>query len=274
MISVLIPTKNEENDLMGCLDSLKWCDDIYILDSFSTDKTESIAKEFGTHFYQRVFDDYSSQKNFGLNHLPFKYDWILLLDADERVPEGMFELWLTEISKVDVSVDGFLIRRKDYLFGQWLKHSQMTSHYLRLIRKGKGQFHRAINEVLEVEGEVKTLPGHFDHFPFSKGIAHWIQKHNVYSSMEAQRWYDEQSGQFDFSVRKALFSKTLPERRYHQKGLFYKVPFRPFIKFIYLYVVKKGILDGYPGLVVSILQSIYEYFIVLKSKEILLQNKS
>ncbi|MFN4087202.1 MAG: glycosyltransferase family 2 protein [Spirosomataceae bacterium] len=274
MISVLIPTKNEENDLMGCLDSLKWCDDIYILDSFSTDKTEAIAKEFGTHFYQRVFDDYSSQKNFGLNHLPFKYDWILLLDADERVPEGMFELWLTEISKVDVSVDGFLIRRKDYLFGQWLKHSQMTSHYLRLIRKGKGQFHRAINEVLEVEGEVKTLPGHFDHFPFSKGIAHWIQKHNVYSSMEAQRWYDEQSGQFDFSVRKALFSKTLPERRYHQKGLFYKVPFRPFIKFIYLYVVKKGILDGYPGLVVSILQSIYEYFIVLKSKEILLQNKS
>ncbi len=272
MISVLIITKNEEKDLPDCINSVSWSDDIHIFDSFSEDKTIDIAHSLGAKVTQRIFDGFASQRNAALQQLQFKHQWILILDADERVSSELIHEIHFELRQAPTNQSAYRIRRKDFLFGQWLKYSQITPMYIRLVKKGKVYYHRQINEVIEVEGLISDLQNSFDHFPFSKGISHWIEKHNLYSSLEAQRWIDEQSGKFQFSILKAFFSSDFNERRYHQKGLFYKLPARPILKWMYMVVLRRAFLDGLAGLTYSSLQAIYEYFITLKTKEILIRN--
>ncbi len=271
MISVLILTQNEEHDLPDCLASLSWSDDIHVFDSFSSDKTVDLAAQAGARVSQRHFDGYASQRNAALQQLNFKHEWIFILDADERVSSELAEEMLSVIKTSLPEQSGFRMRRKDFLFGKWLKHAQISPFYIRLVKKGNARYHREINEVLEVNGKISDLTNSFDHFPFSKGISHWIEKHNRYSSMEAQRFIQEKSGEFQFSILKAFFSKDFHQRRYHQKGLFYKLPGRPIIKWFYMVVIKRAFLDGFAGITYATLQSIYEYFIALKTKEMLSQ---
>ena len=248
MISVLILTKNEEQDLPACLKSVAWCDDVHVFDSHSTDRTIEIAEKAGAKVTLRRFDGYASQRNAALTTLDYIYPWILILDADERIPETLVDEFEQRIKQTPLSVNGFRIRRRDYFGKTWLKHSQMTPFYVRLVRKGKASYHREINEVLQVEGQVDELKGHFEHYPFSKGLSHWLSKHNQYSSMEAQRWVDEHKNAIKFSLKKALFSQDFSDRRYHQKGLFYKIPGRPIIKWLYLVLWRRSFMDGYAGL--------------------------
>jgi glycosyltransferase involved in cell wall biosynthesis len=273
MISVLILTKNEEGDLPDCLDSVAWCDDIHVFDSYSDDRTVAIAKNAGAIVTQRVFDGYASQRNASLKDLNFRYPWVFILDADERIPKELLPILQEKINSADKNTDGFRIRRKDYLGNTWLKYSQISPFYIRLIRNGKAKYHREINEVLLVEGNVEELEGYFDHYPFSKGFTHWLEKHNQYSSMEALRWVEEQNGSEKFSISKAFFNKDFSNKRYHQKGLFYKLPGRPLIKWMYMVFIRRAFLDGRAGITYATLQAIYEYFIVLKSKELLKKQK-
>ena len=269
MISVLILTKNEARDLPGCLASVAWSNDVHVFDSLSTDATAAIATAAGAVFTQRPFDGYARQRNAALTGLPFKNEWLLILDADERVPEAL----ATEMQQVAAAsppqVGGYRIRRRDYLEGRWLRYSQITPYYVRLVRVGRARYHRKINEVIEVEGQVGQLKGYLEHYPFSKGYAHWLSKHNQYSTMEAQRWLQEHQEQMQFSLRMALTSPDPAQRRYHQKGLFYKLPGRPLLKWGYMVFARRGLLDGRPGLIYATLQAIYEYFIVLKTRELL-----
>lgn len=269
MISTLILTKNEEQDLPDCLASISWCDDIHIFDSLSTDKTTAIAHAHGAKVKQRKFDGYSSQRNAALSNLHFKHEWILILDADERIPSALVTEMENAISTSSANLNGFRIRRRDFLNKTWLKHAQLSPYYIRLVKNGKARYHREINEVIEVDGTVGQLNGYFDHYPFSKGYRHWLDKHNLYSTMEAQRWIEEHQGNIEFSIKKALFNKDFSEKRYHQKGLFYKLPARPLIKWLYMLIVRRAFLDGTAGLTYATLQAIYEYFIVLKTKELL-----
>lgn len=274
MISILILTKNEEQDLPGCLESVSWTDDIHVFDSYSDDQTVAIAKNAGAIVTQRVFDGYASQRNASLQTLDFKYPWIFILDADERIPENLIPVLKDKVSKAEENTDGFRIRRRDYLGDTWLKYSQISPFYIRLVRNGKAKYHREINEVLLVEGKVEEIQGYFDHYPFSKGYSHWLDKHNSYSTMEAQRWFEEQNGNEKFLLRKAIFNKDFSEMRYHQKGLFYKLPGRPLIKWLYMVIIRRAFLDGSAGFTYATLQAIYEYFIVLKSKELIKQKKN
>lgn len=269
MISVLILTKNEEQDLPECLKSVAWCDDVHVFDSYSDDRTVDIAKKAGASVTQRRFDNYAAQRNSALNDIQYKHQWVLIMDADERTPEQLAPLLKQRIEQTQNSVSAFRIRRHDYMGNTWLKHSQMTPFYIRLIRLGKAHYHREINEVLEVNGIIEDVDGYFDHYPFSKGLHHWLDKHNRYSSMEAKRWIDEHNGVVSFSLNKALFSKDFSEKRYHQKGLFYKVPGRPLIKWLYMVFWRFSFLDGRAGITNATLQAIYEYFIVLKTRELL-----
>jgi len=273
MVSVLILTKNEENDLPKCLKSVSWSDDIHVFDSFSNDETIKIADRAGARITQRVFDNYAAQRNAALETINFKYEWILILDADETVPNHLANTIQETIDNTKDEINGFRIRRRDYLWGTWLKHAQITPYYIRLIRHGKAKYTREVNEVLVVDGIVEQLPGYLEHYPFSKGIAHWLNKHNQYSTMEAKRWIEENTGCEKFSKRKALFSKDFSHRRYHQKGLFYKIPGRPLIKWIYIVFWRRAFLDGKAGVTYAALQSIYEYFIVVKTRELINKNK-
>jgi glycosyltransferase involved in cell wall biosynthesis len=268
MISVLILTYNEEVDLPGCLRSVDWCDDVHVFDSHSTDATVPLALEAGATVRQRPFDGYAAQRNAAFDECPFRHEWILILDADERMPAATAAALRERVQDAGPDLGGFRLRRRDFLDGRWLRHAQITPCYVRLVRRGKARYHREVNEVVEVEGRIEDTGLSFDHYPFSKGISHWVRKHERYASMEAERILEERRGLHAFSVNKAIFARDPGERRYHQKGLFYRMPFRPLLKWMYMMFVRGAFLDGRPGVTYATLQAIYEYLIVLRTREL------
>jgi glycosyltransferase involved in cell wall biosynthesis len=273
MISVLILTKNEQQDLPGCLESVKWCDDIHIFDSYSDDLTLQIAEEARAKITQRKFDNWSVHQNWGLANIKFKYNWVLYIDADERVSESLKEAIFQE-NLDDSKVVAYQIQRRDFAWnGKWLKHAQMSPYYLRLFRPNKMRYQRLVNPVSIPDGSVGGLCGFLDHYPFSKGIKFWIQRHLSYADMEAATRFEDVGNRITFSIKKAIFSKDFTEKRYHQKGIFYSLPGRPFIKWFYMFFIRRAFLDGPSGITYATLQSIYEYFIVLKTRELLLDKK-
>jgi glycosyltransferase involved in cell wall biosynthesis len=268
VISVLILTKNEEHDLPGCLDSVAWSDDVHVFDSLSDDATVAIARARGARVRQRPFDNYAAQRNAALHGLPFKHPWVLILDADERIPDALHLEMLERIGSAPEGVAAFRIRRRDFLGATWLKRSQLSPWYVRLVRPSRVHYEREVNEVLKVEGRIVDLAQPFDHFPFSKGMAHWLAKHNTYSTMEAQYIVHSRKSKPPFSVIKAFIRRDFNERRYHQKEFFYRLPARPLVKFLLIYILRCGFLDGSAGLTYATLQAIYEYMIVLKTREL------
>jgi hypothetical protein len=125
-----------------------------------------------------------------------------------------------------------------------------------------------VNPVSIANGPVGELEGFLDHYPFSKGMGHWLNRHNSYSSLEAEQIVRDRKANREFSWRVALFGRDCNDRRFHQKEIFYRMPARPLVKFLFLYVGKGGFLDGSAGLRYALLQSFYEYMIVVKTKEV------
>jgi glycosyltransferase involved in cell wall biosynthesis len=267
MISILILTRNEQRDLPDCLSSVSWSDDIHVFDSNSTDATAAIARAAGAHVHTRTFDDYATHRNAAFDTITFKHPWVFLLDADERPTSELSREMqqLTLAAPADLS--GFQLRRRDFLFDTWLKHAQISPFYIRLVRPERARYTRAINEVIEVDGTIGELSYPLDHFPFSKGIAHWVEKHNQYSSMEARLIVCQQGLQHP-SLLTALRGPDFHTRRLHQKAIFYRLPGRPFLKWLYMMFLRGAVLDGAAGLAYATLQSFYEYLIVLKTKEL------
>lgn len=273
-ISILIPTKNEQQDLPGCLAWVNWSDDIHVYDSYSTDNTENIAKSFGASFIQRpshhdktaLFGGNEAEhKNWAMQNINFKYPWVLHLDADERLTSELIENIKKAVQNPGDNI-AFRIQRRDFFMDTWLKHVQTSPYYLRLFRPEKMHYERLINPTSIPDGPVGIVSGYLDHYPFSKGISHWINRHNNYSSLEAEQIFTNRNETFSFI--KAFTAKDFHQRRFHQKELFYRLPFRPFIKFLLLYILKRGFLDGQAGYTYARLQAFYEYMIVLKTQEL------
>lgn len=273
MISILILTKNEQQDLPGCLESVSWSDDIHVYDSVSSDLTVQIATDFGATVTQRPFDNWAAHQNWGLKNIKFKYPWVFYIDADERMTPDL-------ISSIKRAADNpgdnvaFRVRRRDFFLGSWLKHVQTSPYYMRLFQPDKMRYERLVNPISIPDGPVGQVFGYLDHFPFSKGMGHWIDRHNSYSRFEAEQIVENRRIGGRFSLIKACVSSDFHERRFNQKELFYRFPFRPVVKFFVLYILKRGFLDGRAGLTYALLQSIYEYFIVLKTREIEMEQKA
>jgi len=265
-ISVLIITKNEQRDLPGALESVGWSDDVHVFDSCSTDDTIEIARAAGAQVHSRVFDDYATHRNIALA-LPFRHPWLFLLDADERPSSELSAEMQRVVNEAPANNAGFRLRRRDFLFGTWLKHAQISPYYIRLVRVGHARYTRAVNEVLEVDGPVAELLHPLNHFPFSKGMEHWVAKHNRYSTMEAELIVRQQGLQ-NPSLRAALMHPDFHTRRLHQKALFYRMPARPLLKWCYMMFLRGAVLDGMAGVTYATLQSFYEYLIVLKTREL------
>lgn len=267
MISILILTKNEEQDLPGCLAAMSFCDDVHVYDSCSTDRTVELAQEMGAHVHQRPFDSYANQRNAALDTIPFKHDWVFILDADERLNPLVWAEALEAVAAALPRVHAFRVRRDDHFLGHHLRYAQMMSLYTRLVKVGFVRYTRAINEYLEVQGETGQLRNRFDHYSFSKGFDRWLDKHNLYSTMEA-RIVAERSFMDDASLTTALFHNDLHRRRRAQKAIFYMLPGRPLLRWVYLLIARRGILDGKAGIIYATLQAIYEWQIVLKTREL------
>lgn len=284
MLSVLILTRNEQHDLPGCLASLRWCDDVVVYDSHSTDDTEAISRAHGARFVQRPNQDLSISfggdegfhRTWALRQIVFRHSWLLVLDADERLSIEAYEE-IVELLSSDKAFNhsagfdppvAYQLRRRDFFQGRHLKHVQATPWYIRLFRPEYVHYERLINPITVVNGRVASLQGFIDHYPFSKGLSHWIARHNTYSTLEAREFSSASLASCSFRFSLALFSRDFHLRRAHQKQLFMKLPARPLLKFLLLYVFKLGFLDRAPGFTYALLQGIYEYFIVLKVREL------
>lgn len=265
-VSVLVLTKNEEQDLPGCLRSVSWSDDIHVYDSISTDRTVAIAESFGAKVTQRAFDNWASHQNWGLENIKFKHPWVFYIDADERMTPELISGIAAALASPNDTV-AFQVQRRDFFMSTWLKHVQTSPFYLRLFKPECMRYERLVNPISIPSGPVGKLSGYLDHFPFSKGIGHWIDRHNSYSKLEASQIVMNREAGEEFSFVKAFIERDFHRRRFHQKELFYRLPLRPFVKFLILYFGKLGILDGRAGLRYAILQAIYEYMIVIKVDE-------
>jgi glycosyltransferase involved in cell wall biosynthesis len=265
-ISVLILTLNEEVNLAGCLESVRWCDDVVVLDSLSHDLTVAIAENYGARVVHRAFDDYARQRNFGLSEIPFLHPWLLMLDADERVPVELQREMLAAIAAAPPAIAMFRMRRKDHLFGRWIRGSSgYPTWFGRLMRLGRVRVERAINEEYHTDGGVAELQSHLHHFPFNKGFAAWIEKHDRYSTMEAEL---RLAGGTAMAPASEMFSGDPTQRRRALKATLYRMPGRPLLVFLALYLFRGGIIEGRAGLTFSLLRAWYEYMIDCKYFEL------
>ncbi len=270
--SVLVLTLNEEPNLALCLEPLRDCDDIVILDSFSTDQTEQIAAEYRVRFHKRHFDDYASQRNYGINYLKYKHPWLLIVDADETVTQELSEEITKVLNNHISNIYLYRMRRKDHLMGKWIKRSSgYPTWFGRLVKIGSVRVERAINEEYVTDGEIGYLENHLHHFPFNKGFSAWLDKHNRYSTMEAELIVN---GVKSAPRLKDFFHKDPAERRRAIKSIVYRFPGRPLLMFVALYFVKGGFLDGRAGFTFCLLRSFYEFLINCKVKEMRSRSQS
>lgn len=260
MISVLILTLNEEANIGDCIESLPWREDVHILDSGSIDQTSKIARDLGAHVSTNDFNGYASQRNTGLS-LPFKHEWVVMLDADERMTGELAAEIESEIANANSNLTMLRVRRRDIFMGRWIKRSSgYPTWFPRVFRRGRVSVEREINEEYISDGNVKQLNGHIDHYPFNKGMDWWFERHNRYSTMEA-RLLVARSKHFP-STRNA---GDPGNRRAILKAIAYRLPFRPYLTFAYLYVVRGGFLDGKAGWTYANMRLAYELTINSKA---------
>ncbi len=238
-VSAMIFTLNEEIHLPSCLASLAWCDDIIVIDSFSTDRTAEICHAGGARFFQHAFGGFGLQRNWALENAAPKYEWILILDADERVTPELLE----ELGKVaaasPAAIAAYRVKRRFHMWGRWLKYSSLYPTYVvRLIRKGRVSYvNRGHAETQEVDGTVAEL----EHDLIDenlKGIDEWFERQNRYSSKDAEfelgneakpmRWGD-------------LVASDPLVRRAAVKRLASALPGRPLLYFLYTLCAARGI---------------------------------
>jgi glycosyltransferase involved in cell wall biosynthesis len=266
-ISVLILTLNEELNIEACLESVAWCDDVVVLDSFSSDRTVDMARARGARVEQRRFDNYAAQRNFGLNDIRYDNGWVLMLDADERVTPELREEMRTAVAAAQPEAGLFLMRRRDHLFGRWIRRSSgYPTWFGRLVRVGRVRVERPINEEYHTDGTVGRLQQHLDHYPFNKGFGEWVDKHDRYSTMEANLRLQQRGERVPLG---ALFSADALRRRKAQKTLAYALPGRPLLMFLALYLLRGGFLEGRAGYTFCRLRAWYEFMIDLKYRELL-----
>jgi glycosyltransferase involved in cell wall biosynthesis len=260
-------TFNEEANIDRCLESVSWCDDVVVLDSHSTDSTREIAASRGARVLLRIFDNYANQRNHAINAVDYKHPWVLMLDADEVVPEDLRQEMESVLMNAGSDVTLFRMRRKDYFMGTWLKRStSYTSlRFGRLMRLGRVWVARSINEEYHTDGDIHDLQTALVHYPFNKGLNAWVEKHNRYSSMEAELIVSGGGGEWRWTQ---LFAGDPVRRRKALKALVYTLPGRAILMFIGRYFVTGGILDGRAGFMFCVLKSYYEYLIVCKVREL------
>lgn len=235
MISCIILAQNEEKNLKECLNSVKWCDEVIIIDDYSTDKTEEIAKNFNARIYKNhLNNDFANQRNFGLDKA--KGDWVLFLDSDERITLAL----ATEIQQAIVfntqNINGFFFKRTDVLWGRKLKHGETGNvKLLRLAKRNVGVWQRAVHEVWEIKGRKKTLKNPIIHYPHQT-LREFISDIDKYSTIHARE--NAKTGKNSSLAKIILW---------------------PRLKFLSNYFLKKGFLDGEQGFMVAMLMSLHSF---------------
>lgn len=264
-ISVVILTRNEESDLPACLESLEWSNDVHVLDSGSTDKTFDIVEASEASWSEHPFESFGKQRNVALDSLEFKNNWILFLDADE-VATSDFKNAIQEATKTaKEDVAGFYCCWKMILEGRWLKHcDNFPKWQFRLLRKSRARFtdYGHGQKEGEVDGKIEYIKEPYLHYGFSKGWSAWIDRHNRYSTLEAEARLNT-CPQF-----RDIFSNHGSVRNPALKSWLSKIPGWPLLRFFHSYLIKLGFLEGTPGFVYCVNMAYYEFLIQIKMREL------
>ncbi len=262
-LSILIPTLNEEANLPACLQSCAFADQVVVVDSLSSDGTRAIAEKHGAQLFEHRFENYSAQKNWALDTLPWRNGWIFILDADERFSPELADEVGRRISDPGEHV-AFQVNRRFIFLGRWIKHcGWYPSWNLRLFRRGKARYDgRPVHEHMIADGPVGFLDHDLIHED-QKGISAWLDRHNRYSTAEATARLWPRTTPLSLSaVKDPILVKRLIRER-----VWPWVPAKPVAFFAYMYFLRLGILDGWPGLAFSLLQAQQEFHVGLKVRE-------
>jgi glycosyltransferase involved in cell wall biosynthesis len=263
-LAVVILTYNEEVNLPHALSSVcGWANEVFLLDSYSSDATVNIGQRYGCTVKWNRFENYAEQRNFALQHLPIRSEWVFFLDADERVPEEL----RSEITSVIRSLpeeNGFYIKRRLIWMGRWIRRGYYPTWILRLFRRGKGRCEdRPVNEHMIVEGKVGYLRNDFSHED-RRGITDWISKHNSYATREAQQLLKSPPTVGYRDIDAKLFGTQDQRKRWIRNRLWQRMPplVRPFLYFLYRYILKGGFLDGREAFIYHFLQGLWFPFLI------------
>lgn len=267
MFSIYILTHNEAIDIAACIESASLSDDVIVVDSFSCDRTVEIAQNYPVRVFQHAFESHGKQRTWMLQTIPTQYEWVYILEADERMTPALFQECLDAMKSGDHI--GYYVAERVMFMGRWIRHSTQYPRYqLRLFRKDRVWFSDyGHTEREECDGSTGFLQETYPHYTCSKGFSRWIEKHNRYSTDEASETL-RQLNQGKVAWGDLVFGGSEVKRRRALKNLSLRLPFRPLLRFIYMYVFLKGCLDGRAGFAWCTLQTFYEYLILLKVWEL------
>lgn len=236
-VSALVIAYNEEPNIRACLETVTWADEIVVVDSFSTDATEKIAREFTEKVYQHEFRGFGRLRNEALTHT--SHEWVFSLDTDERAtPEVRDEI--RRVLKDEPDADAYFVPRRNYFLGRWIRHSGWYPDYRQpqLFRKGRMRYREdLVHEGFELDGRTGYLKEHVLQYPF-RDIDHYLAKMDRYSDLMAQRLVQE-------------------GRRFRT----HQLVTHPLFTFAKMYLGRAGFLDGMPGLILS---GLYAYYTFIK----------
>lgn len=245
-ISAVVLTKNEGKNIKKCVESVLWCDEIVIIDDYSTDQTFEIIrklklknkkdKEKFKIYQNNLEDDFATQRNFGLEKVTG--DWVLFVDADEVISEELkseIQKTLQKHAAADIC-KGYFIRRKDYFGGRWLKYGETGSiKFIRLAKKDTGKWEGRVHEIWNITGEKKELKNPILHYPHQT-IADFLQDINKYTDIVVQCWKEE-----------------------GERIRFWEIIVYPAGKFLQNYILKLGFLDSLAGFVMAVFMSFHSF---------------
>lgn len=241
MISVAILTKNEEKNILDCLESVLWADEVVIVDDFSEDRTAEVAKSLSSNkkikiFQKKLENDFSSQRNYALSKT--KYDWVLFVDADEIVSKQLRQEINDLLIDNSDKINGYFIKRQDFMWGKKINHGEIGDiKLLRLAKKNAGDWKGKVHEQWIIEGKASELNNALLHYPH-QNISEFLKKINFYTTIRANEL-------FGSKVQTSLL----------------EVMVYPKAKFLVNYFIKLGFLDGMEGLIIAILMSFHSFLV-------------
>ncbi|MEI6350721.1 MAG: glycosyltransferase family 2 protein [Verrucomicrobiota bacterium] len=273
-ISILIPIRNEAENLPRCLASVAWADQIIVVDSQSTDGSQKIAEQHGAEVVQFQFNGtWPKKKNWALESLPFKHEWVFILDADEVLPPGGREEFQRIVVGAEDGISGYWINRRFMFMGKWLKHAYYPNWNLRLFKHALGRYEKLteadtrsgdneVHEHIVVRGKTGHLRSELDHYAFPS-VDVFVEKHNRYSNWEAFVALDRHLGDSASGLQKGSVGL-----RRRLKQLSHWLPCRGLLRFLYVYGWQLGFLDGVEGYYFARLHGFYEFLSTAKTYEL------
>lgn len=252
-VSAIVLTYNEEKHIRGCLESLTWCDEIWIVDSYSTDRTLEIARNYTENIIQHPFESFAKQRNWAMD-LPINAEWILIQDADERMPKELQAEILSRLELDGNKYSGYYIPKRQRYYGRYLRFGSAWPGYeMKLFRRevgGRCPEERLVHENMTVLGRKGFLKNAIDHIAYDN-LSEQLERVNHYTSLEAQRMF--RTGQELYTTATVSYNW----KNQVLKFIFKYLPFKPLMRFLFSYFILQGFRDGHEGYVRAVMESFY-----------------